>query len=157
MSIMVGQKLGAGLLEEAVDTDRKLITFTFMLSVCLGSLLIVTAPIFPQFYNTADSIRATATVLLRIAGMCLPIQAIYNACYFTMRCGGKTIITFLFDSVGTIAVSFPIAWMLSRWTDWPLVSIYLTVTLVDLYKVALGLFLVHKRMWVNNLTEVEHK
>ena len=89
--------------------------------------------------------------------MCLPIQAIYNACYFTMRCGGKTIITFLFDSVGTIAVSFPIAWMLSRWTDWPLVSIYLTVTLVDLYKVALGLFLVHKRMWVNNLTEVEHK
>ena len=155
ISIMVGQKLGAGLLEEAVDTDRKLITFTFMLSVCLGSLLIVTAPIFPQFYNTADSIRATATVLLRIAGMCLPIQAIYNACYFTMRCGGKTIITFLFDSVGTIAVSFPIAWMLSRWTDWPLVSIYLTVTLVDLYKVALGLFLVHKRMWVNNLTEVK--
>ena len=155
ISIMVGQKLGAGRLEEAVDTDRKLITFTFMLSVCLGALLSISAPVFPQFYNTSESIRATATTLLRIAGMCLPIQAIYNACYFTMRCGGKTIITFLFDSVGTVAVSFPIAWMLSRWTDWSVVSIFLTVTLVDLYKVILGLFLVHKRMWVNNLTETE--
>ena len=95
----------------------------------------------------------TATTLLRIAGLLLPISSLYNACYFTMRCGGKTIITFLFDSFGTIAVSFPIAFILSRMTSLSVITIYFIVTAVDIYKVILGLFLVHKRMWVNNLTE----
>lgn len=153
ISIMVGQKLGAGKLDEAVETDLKLIMFTFLLSVCLGSLLVCTGNLFPMLYNTGDEIRHTATVLLRTAGCLLPIQAMYNACYFTMRCGGKTIITFLFDSVGTIAVSFPVAFVLSRFTTLPITMMYFIVTVVDLYKVILGLFLVHKRMWVNNLIE----
>ena len=153
ISILVGQKLGAGLLEEAVDTDRKLIVFSGMLSCGLGLILVLSAHVFPSFYNTGEEIRMTATTLLRIAGLLLPISSLYNACYFTMRCGGKTIITFLFDSFGTIAVSFPIAFVLSRMTSLSVITIYFIVTAVDIYKVILGLFLVHKRMWVNNLTE----
>lgn len=153
ISIMVGQKLGAGLLEEAVDTDRKLIVFSGLLSCGLGLLLVSSARVFPSFYNTSDEIRTVATTLLRIAGLLLPVSSLYNACYFTMRCGGKTVITFLFDSFGTIAVSFPVAFLLSRFTSLSIVGIYFIVTAVDIYKVILGLILVNKRMWVNNLTE----
>lgn len=153
ISIMVGQKLGAGLLEEAVDTDRKLIVFSGLLSFGLGLILVASAQLFPSFYNTSDEIRTVATTLLRIAGLLLPVSSLYNACYFTMRCGGKTVITFLFDSFGTIAVSFPIAFLLSRFTSLSIIGIYFIVTAVDIYKVILGLILVNKRMWVNNLTE----
>ena len=45
ISILVGQQLGAGKLEEAMDTDRKLIVFTFLLSICVGLVLFVSAPI----------------------------------------------------------------------------------------------------------------
>ena len=151
ISILVGQKLGAGLAEEAVDTDRKLLVFTTILSTLLGLGLFFTADLFPGFYNTTDAIRGTAAQLMRIGGLCMPISALYNSCYFTMRCGGKTVITFLFDSFGTLVVSFPVALMLSRLTALPVTTMYLIVTLVDLYKVILGLFLVHKRIWVNDL------
>lgn len=153
ISIIVGQKLGAGLLEEAVDTDRKLIVFSGLLSCALGLILCLSAHVFPTFYNTSEEIRHTATTLLRTGGLLLPVSALYNACYFTMRCGGKTVITFLFDSFGTIAVSFPIAFVLSRFTALSIVEMYFIVTAVDIYKVILGLILVNKRLWVNNLTE----
>ena len=79
------------------------------------------------------------------------ISSLYNASYFTMRCGGKTVLTFLFDSVGTICVSFPIAFILAHFTHLSLVWMFLIVHLVDLYKVILGLYLIHKRIWVNHL------
>ncbi len=153
ISIIVGQLLGASKLDEAMDTDRKLIFFTSVIAFLLGMVLYQLAPVFPFVYNTTPEIRALATNLLKICGFTMWIAAIYNACYFTMRCGGKTFITFLFDSVGTIAVSFPIAFILSRFTGFTIVQMFLTLHLVDLYKVILGLFLVNKGIWVNDLVK----
>lgn len=155
ISIMVGQHLGAGNIEEAVDTDRKLIVCTVMIAICFGISLMLLAPLFPALYQTSDSVRNVAATMLRFGGMTMWISAIYNASYFTLRCGGKTIITFLFDSVGTIFVSFPVAYALAHFTTLPIQYMYLTVTVVDLYKVILGLFLVHKGIWVNNLVAGE--
>ena len=148
---MVGQQLGAGKTEEAVETDRRLIVFSFIVSIVLGLLLFLTAPLFPLFYNTTEAVRSDAAGMLRIYGLTLWISALYNSGYFTMRCGGKTVITFLFDSVGTIAVSFPIAFVLAHFTGMNIIAMYIVLHLIDLYKVILGLFLVHKRVWVNDL------
>lgn len=151
ISILVGQKLGAGQIEEAVDTDRKLIVFTLMLAIVLGTTLMFLAPLFPDLYQTSHAVRDTATIMLRFGGACMWISSLYNASYFTLRCGGKTIITFLFDSFGTLLVSFPVAFCLAHFTQLPVQYMYLIVSVVDLYKVILGLILVHKRIWVNNL------
>lgn len=151
ISILVGQRLGAGKIEEAVDTDRKMIVCTVILATILGVVLIFTASLFPQLYETSDNVRDTASTMLRFAGVTMWLSAIYNACYFTLRCGGKTVLTMLFDSVGTIFVSYPVALCLAQFTTLPIQYMYLIVTLVDLYKVILGLLLVNKRIWVNNL------
>ena len=153
--ILVGQKLGAGRNDEAVDMDNKLIFFGFAVSLLLGLILVCTADLFPLLYNTTDSIRHEAAVLLRITGATLWIGSIYNSAYFTLRSGGKTFLTFLFDSVGTIGVSFPIAFVLSRFTSLSLPVIFAVVHLVGLYKVILGLWLIHKGVWLNNLTEAQ--
>ena len=151
ISILVGQKLGAGQIEEAVDTDRKLIVFTLFLAIVLGTILLILAPLFPDLYQTSASVRSTATLMLRFGGACMWISSLYNASYFTLRCGGKTIITFLFDSFGTLMVSYPVAFLLAHFTQLPVQYMYLIISIVDLYKVILGLILVHKRIWVNNL------
>lgn len=151
ISILVGQQLGAGKIEEAFDTDRKLIVFTVIIALCFGTTLFILAPLFPNLYQTSNEVRNIATMMLRFGGMTMWISAIYNASYFTLRCGGKTIITFLFDSVGTICISFPVAYCLAHFTSVPIQYMYLIVTCVDLYKVILGLYLVNKKIWVNNL------
>lgn len=151
ISILVGQKLGAGKIEEAMDTDRKMIVFALLVSCGLGILLIFSAPLFPNLYDTSDSVRNCATTMLRYAGATIWISAIYNASYFTLRCGGKTVLTMLFDSVGTVFVSFPVAFCLAHFTTLPVQYMYLIVTVVDFYKVILGLRLVNKGIWINNL------
>ena len=58
--------------------------------------LIVTCTFFPMIYNTTDEIKELATSFIRVAAACMPIYAFETCCYFTIRSGGKTLITFLF-------------------------------------------------------------
>ena len=151
IGILVGQQLGAGKSETAVQYDRWLIVFAIILSTLTGILMIFSAPLFPLLYNTDDSVRSTAASLLRIAGLMMPVSAICNACYFTLRCGGKTVITFLSDSVFTCLVSWWLAALLASRTSLDVVWLVLLVSSADLIKAVFGLFLVGKGVWINNL------
>lgn len=151
ISIIVGQLLGAGKMEEAKDTDFKLIAFSVMSCMAIGGVLALIAPLFPMLYNTSDVVKELATSFLRIAALCMPIAAFVHAAYFTLRSGGKTIVTFLFDSVFLWGVSTPMAYVLSRYTDMYIVVLYLSVQLLDLIKCVIGFILVKKGVWLNNI------
>ena len=51
IAIIVGQLLGAGKMDEAKDTDTKLIAFSVACCVAIGGILALTAPLFPMMYN----------------------------------------------------------------------------------------------------------
>lgn len=155
IGIMVGHQLGAGQPEKAVEHDRWLIVFAVLLSTVTGLLMILSAPLFPLLYNTSDTVRSYAADLLRIAGLMMPVLAVNNGCYFTLRCGGKTVITFLSDSVFTCLVSWSLAWMLAAYTSLNVVPMVFIVSLADLIKGAFGLFLVEKGVWIHNLVAHE--
>lgn len=151
IGIMVGHELGAGRMEQAVQYDRWLTVFAVILSAATGAVMILSAPFFPMLYNTSESVRSTAAWLLRIAGLMMPVSAVSNAAYFTLRCGGKTVITFLFDSVFTCAVSWTLAFLLANFTSLNVVMMVACVAAADLIKAVFGTFLVEKGVWVNNL------
>lgn len=153
VAIIIGQKLGSGDTEEVVDTDRKLIVFSVLLCAVLGILLIVLAPLFPKFYNTTDSIRSLSVSLMRIAAAFMPVGAFLNSAYFTIRSGGKTFITFLFDSAYLWVICWPIAYILSRYTDMSLLTMYPIILSLDFIKVTVGAILLKKRIWIQNLVE----
>ena len=151
ISIVVGQLLGAGKMEEAKDTNTKLTAFSVMSCIIIGGILAIIAPLFPMLYNTSDNVKELATWFLRVAALCMPIAGFMHASYFTLRSGGKTIITFLFDSVFLWCVSTPAAFVLSRYTEMPVVPLYLSVQLLDLIKCVIGFILVKKGVWLNNI------
>lgn len=153
VSIMVGQLLGAGKMEEAVDTDRKLIAFAVVSSAGIGAVVVLLAPLFPQLYNTSDEVKHLATLLLRVAAVCMPVFAFLHTTYFTLRSGGKTIITFLFDSVFLWCVSIPVAYVLSRYTAMAIAALYLSCQMLDLIKCVIGYVLVKKGVWLNNIVD----
>ena len=152
VSIMVGQLLGAGELERAVDEDRKLTAFSVALCTLVGVLMVFVAPLLPELYNTTDAVKALAVRLLWVSAAMMPLNGYTNACYFTLRCGGKTLITFLFDSAFVWAVCVPAAFVLSRATAMPILSMYIIINALDLIKCGVGFYLVRSRKWVNNLT-----
>ncbi len=151
ISIIVGQLLGAGELERAVDEDRKLIAFSLALSVGIGLLMALVSPFIPQIYNTTDTVKALAVKLLLVYAAMMPLFSYTNSCYFTLRSGGKTLITFAFDSLFVWVFSIPVAFWLSRGTDMGIVLMYAIVELLNLVKCVIGTILVRRRRWVVNL------
>ena len=151
VSIIVGQLLGAGELERAVDEDRKLIALAVAVCLVIGGVLAAIAPVFPSVYNTTDSIKSLATSLLRVAAVMMPLNAFAHMSYFTLRSGGKTIVTFIFDSVFVWGVSIPVAFILSRFTGLPVLELYIIVQSLELIKCIIGFIMLKKRLWVQNL------
>ena len=151
LSIVVGQLLGAGKLEEAKEADYRLITLTVFSCLVMGGLLVLFAPLFPMLYNTTEEVRSLATVFMRVSAVCMPLHGFMHATYFPLRSGGKTVITFLFDSAFVWCINIPVAFILSRFTGMPILPLYLICQLVDLVKCAVGLILVKKGIWLNVL------
>lgn len=151
VSIMVGQLLGAGELERAVDEDAKLIAFAVAMCVAVGALMALLAPYVPRIYNTTANVKAMAGELLMVSAAMMPVNAFTNCCYFTLRSGGKTMITFLFDSAYLWALCIPLAFVLSRYTEIPILQMFIAVQALDLIKAGVGLWLVKRRKWVKNL------
>lgn len=151
ISILVGQLLGAGKLEEAVDEDKKLIAFSVFLCTAIGLVMAFLAPLIPEIYNTTATVKHIASRLLLVTACMMPIHAFLHACYFTIRSGGKTIITFLFDSAFMWVIAIPVAFALSRFTHLPILPMYIIIQALELIKCVIGFVMVKKRMWVNNL------
>ncbi len=152
VGIIVGQKLGAGELDKAKDYAVKLITFATLVAAVCGLLLGLCAEWFPRLYNTTDDVRLLATRMLMVMGVCLPLMAFTHSCYFTLRCGGKTMITMLFDSVFVWVVCIPVAWCLSRLTALPMLPMYCLCQTPELIKCFLGFFMVRTGSWAQDLT-----
>lgn len=151
VSIIVGQLLGAGQPERARDEDRKLITCSVITSSAFGIILFLTAHLIPEIYKTTDMVKDIAATFLMINALFMPVNGFVHTVYFTLRCGGKTIITFLFDSAFTWAICVPLAFVLSRFTTLGVIPIFLAVYSCDLIKVVVGSILLKKGSWINNL------
>lgn len=151
VSIIIGQLLGAGELERAVDEDRKLIAFSVALCVVVGVVMALLAPLIPEIYNTTDTVKQLARQLLLVSAAMMPVNAFTNSCYFTLRSGGKTIITFVFDCLFVWVMSIPVAFVLSRFTNMDILPMFIIVEALNLIKCAIGFWLVKERKWVKNL------
>ena len=153
VAILVGQHLGAGDREGARDVDRKLIFLTVAAHVVMGLLLIACSGLIPLLYNVEPEVRQLTQRLLMVAGASLPIHAFIHVTYFTIRSGGKTVITFLFDCVYTWAVPVTLAYCLCHMTDMPIVGVYFCVQFIDVIKVVIGALMLRSDFWANNVVD----
>ncbi|MBQ8972514.1 MAG: MATE family efflux transporter [Clostridia bacterium] len=152
-AIIIGQTLGSGEADQARDYAWKLIAFSLASCVVTGALLAIAAPFIPRIYNTEPAIRQLATRFLWVGAGCMPLFSFCNSCYFIIRSGGKTMITFLFDCVFSWVVSIPLALLLIYKTALPVVTVFLMVQLADIIKCVLGYIMVKRGIWIHNMAE----
>ena len=153
VGIIMGQMLGAGVSEHEVrDTNRKLIATSFLVGAVFGGLMAAISGVFPLLYNTTDNVRHLATALICVSAVMMPFNAYTNAAYFTLRSGGQTFVTFLFDSCFVWVVCVPLAFFLSRFTELPILPLYMICNCTDFLKSAIGAALLKKGVWIRNLT-----
>ncbi len=151
VAIIVGNQLGAGRIEEAKDTDRKIIAFSMVCCVGLGGLMAVCSPLFTMMYNAPAATKALAASLIVVHACMMPFESFAHNCYFTLRSGGQTFITFLFDSAFVWVISVPTAFLLSRLTDLPLLPMFIICTALNLIKCVIGACLLKSGKWAKKL------
>ncbi|MBQ3417961.1 MAG: MATE family efflux transporter [Ruminococcus sp.] len=153
VGILVGQSLGAEEYDRAKKESFTLTWFTALLCVGLTAILIALSGVFPQLYDTTDAVRQLATEFIIITALFFPVQGILNSLYFTLRSGGKTLVTFAFDSVFSWVVTVPLAVILCMLTDLPILAVYAIVQAVDVIKIIIGAIMIRKGIWITNLTQ----
>ena len=153
VSIMVGQQLGAGDFERVRSTRKQIASFAVVSAAAAGLLLFLSAPLFPRLYNTTDEVRALAVGFLRVSACAAPLYAYGHTTYFTLRAGGKTWITLLFDSAYVWLVRVVIVRLLVGLTALPEVTIFALCEGSDLLKCVFGAVLIAKGIWINNIVE----
>lgn len=153
VGIIMGQMLGAGKTETEIrDTNRKLFVVSVASGLVFGGLMAAFSGLFPGMYNTTQDVRHLATELILVSAVMMPFNSYTNASYFTLRSGGQTLVTFLFDSCFVWTLCVPLAFCLSRFTDMPILPLYMICQGTDLFKSALGFIMVRQGKWIQNLT-----
>ena len=151
IGIVVGNLLGAGDMEKAKDTNTKLTAFSILCCFAIGGLLAATAGVYPRLYNTTEEVRHIASRLILITSVIMPVHAYTNACYFTLRSGGLTRLTMVYDCCFVWCVCIPLAFGLCRFTALPIVPVYAAVTATEGLKALFGYHFVHQEKWVRNI------
>ena len=153
IAILVGHRLGEGDLEGAASDAKKMIAFSTLLGVISGILIATCSLFFPDLYNTTDEVRALASSFIITVAISAPIQAILNASYFTLRSGGKTLLTFLFDSAYVWCFTIPLSYCMIRFTTLPVEWVYFMCYNSDIIRCIIGIVLVRRGIWLNDLTK----
>lgn len=153
IGIILSQMLGAGNKQEAKKASTRLLFFAVAVVFVIAAIMALFSDVFPQIYKTEDTVRSLASALILVASLFMPVHAFTNACYFTLRSGGKTVVTFLFDSGFVWLISVPVAFILSRFTQVPIVPLYAIVLSADLIKCVLGYTFMKKGVWLNSVID----
>lgn len=157
IGILLGQMLGQNKRDEAKSASRAMTLLSVAICVVIAAVSVAISPFFPRLYNMPSDVRSLASALIIIAGCIIPVDAVANASYNTLRSGGKVFLTFAFDSGFTWLVSVPLALCLSRFTQISIIPLFFACNAINILKSAVGVFLTSKGIWLNNIVEKKEK
>ena len=151
-AVMIGQRLGANKLEEARKTSHYLISFSLMLSVVFGGLIILSSFFIPNLYDLEPATKAITVTLIRVCGVCFWIYMINAEIYFILRAGGDTKHTLMMDSGFMWVFNIPLIALLSYKTGLNIYMIYIAGQMTDIIKMIVCSHFYRKGHWITNLT-----
>ena len=154
VGILMGQMLGAGVSEDQIRRDnRRMIGLCVAVCFAVGAVTIALSGVFARLYNTTEAVRSIAVGLICLTAVMMPVNSYNNAMYFTLRSGGQTFVTFIFDSGFSWCVCVPVAYCLSRFTALPILPLYALCVGVDLFKIPIGAWLLKKGVWIKRIVD----
>ncbi len=151
VGIIAGRRLGAGEFDEAVDEVRKLNAFSVVVSIVVGLITFALADAVPLLYNVSPEAKRQASFFIKASALFMPFLSYENSAYFTLRSGGKVLITALFDGCFVFFICVPVAFVFSSFA--PIAFTYIAVQFMDVIKATVGFILLKKKIWVCRIVD----
>ncbi len=154
-SVILGQELGAGKIEEARKCKNWVLTGATIFGVVFMLLGFGTTWIVPfVFNNLTFEAQRIAKHLIIVAAAYLPLWAFLNGQYSISRTGGDTTMGVVCDTAANILFIGGML-LLTFFTKLGPIEMYAIVKLSDVIKALIGFFWLKKERWLVNLAIVE--
>lgn len=156
-TVIVGQELGAGHLEEARRQKNWVLSGSFVFGcvfLIVGFLTTLLVPVV--FGNLTEEARAIARGVIIVGAAYLPLWAFLNAQYAISRAGGDVKMGAICDVVANIAY-IGMMFALVLLTSLGPIAIYFYTKVTDFIKAGIAHWWLKKEKWVVNLASVENQ
>lgn len=152
-AIMVGNSIGEGKENQTIDYAKKFMVISLFLSIILGLILALTAPLILDLFNVSDEVRSSTLIMLYIVSF-----------IFTVRFLGMVIIVGILRGAGDARsaliiegstmwfIGVPLTIMGAFLFKLPVHLVYALAILEEVAKFILGLMRLKSRKWINNIT-----
>ena len=147
IAIIVGERLGSGNIEDAKNSAKKMLAFSVFAAICSGVIMAAVAPFFPRIYETTANARSLATYMTLVTAALIPFFSFSYSAYFTIRTGGRVLLTFILDSGIMWMVIVPVALILSNFTDISIRWLYLICQGAEEIKLIPGIIILKSGTW----------
>ncbi|QWB99509.1 MATE family efflux transporter [Mycoplasmatota bacterium] len=151
VAVFVGNTMGKNKLKEAKENSMKIIVFAVIFAFVLGLVLFILSFFVLNLYDISTETEYIAKFNIRVNAFMIPVISLYMVLYFTLRSGGDTRSTMIMDSGYIWVVQVPVIYVLSRFTQLPVVILYLIIQSLELPKVVLAYSRYKKEYWLRNL------
>jgi putative MATE family efflux protein len=151
ISIMVGAQLGAGEIDEAKKTSKKLLTCSAFCGLIVGLFMVATSGIFPMLYKTGQNVRDLASAMMIISGIFMAFNAFSHSSYFCIRAGGNVVSTFIMDSGFMWLVVIPTVLIFTHCTNVNIITLYCIGQGCEVIKIFFAIYLFKKTNWTKRL------
>ncbi|MBR2907347.1 MAG: MATE family efflux transporter [Clostridia bacterium] len=155
IGIVVGNLLGAGKLEEAKDTNRRMIFFSVTCATGMGVILAAIAAPYTWLYEPTAAVREIAIFMIAVSAITMPLCAYAHASYFTLRTGGRVFITFLLDSGYMWVLVVPLTTILAYFSDLGIREVFIVGQAAEAAKCLLAWILLKRGTWAKQLVSDE--
>lgn len=152
--IVIGHMMGRS---ESMDKIRaiyrKFVGLCFVASILVALLYALAGRFFPLIYNTTDQVRNLASTFILINSMILPFTSYLTVVSCVLQSGGNVRLNLLFDTAFIWICCVAPVYGLVHFTDWNIVFIYAFCQSMEILKTLLGITLIRKGRWIQNVVE----
>ena len=153
VTVILGQELGAGNLEEAKSYKRWFLSGSVVFGTIFLLVGLLTTFLVPVvFSNLTIEAQKISKGLIIVAAIYMPLWAFLNAQYSISRTGGDTTMGVICDTVGNVLFISGMV-LLTFFTSFNPVIMYAIVKISDVPKSTIAHFWLKKERWLVNLTK----
>ncbi len=154
VAVLVGNRLGAGHLEEAQVRAKWLMSGAFVAGIVIALFEMLSILAIPYIYtNLTVDAHHIAQSLIFIVALYMPLWSLLNSQFAVSRSGGDALFGVLVDIPVSILLFAPLAAILTYSTDVTAPAIFGIAKLTDFAKIAIAFLILKRKRWVKKLTE----
>ena len=152
-AIMVGNSIGEDKDDQAIDYAKKFMAVSLFVSILLGLILALTAPLILDLFNVSDEVRSSTLIMLYIISVIFVVRFLGMVIIVgILRGAGDARSSLIIEGSTMWFIGVPLTIMGAFLFKLPVHLVYALAILEEVTKFILGLMRLKSRKWINNIT-----